>query len=209
MRLLAALLLIAAPALAEGERAGEFDYYILSLGWSPGWCAREGDARQALECRRGAGFGFILHGLWPQNDVGWPSWCAGGGAEPSRREIAAMTDIMGDADLARHEWRKHGVCTGLDAGAYFALARRAYEGIVLPDVLQHLDRDVALPARIVEEAFTEANPGLDPNAITVTCKGGMIAEVRICLTPDLVPRPCGIDAARDCRMTDALMPAVR
>lgn len=209
MRLLAALLLAAAPAFAEGEPAGDFDYYILSLSWSPGWCAREGDARQALECRSGAGYGFTLHGLWPQYDAGWPSWCAGGGIEPTRREVAAMTDIMGDAGLARHEWKKHGTCSGLDADDYFDLARSAYESILLPDVLQGLDRDVALPARIVEEAFIEANPGLDPNGVTITCKRGMIAEVRICLTKDLQPRPCGVDALRDCRMPDALMPAVR
>ena len=209
MRLLAALILAAAPAWAEGERAGDFDYYILSLGWSPGWCEREGDARQALECRSGAGYGFTLHGLWPQYDFGWPSWCYASGRDPSRSEVAMMTDLMGSAGLVRHEWRKHGSCSGLDADDYFDLSRRAYESLVLPDLLQHLDRDIRLPASVVEDAFVEVNPGLDRNAITITCKGGMIEEARICMTRDLKPRPCGQDAQRDCRMPDALMPAVR
>lgn len=209
MRLLAALILAAAPAWAEGERAGDFDYYILSLSWSPGWCEREGDERQALECRAGADRGFTLHGLWPQYDFGWPSWCYGAGRDPDRAEIALMTDIMGSAGLVRHEWRKHGSCSGMDAGAYFDLSRRAYESIVLPEVLEDLDRDVKLPASVVEDAFVEANPELARNAITITCKGGMIEEARICLSRDLTPRPCGLDAQRDCRMPDALMPAVR
>lgn len=209
MRLLAALLLAATPVLAEGERAGDFDYYILSLSWSPGWCAREGDERQALECRIGADHGFTLHGLWPQYEFGWPSRCAGGGDGPDRRGIALMTDIMGSAGLARHEWEKHGTCSGLDAADYFDLSRRAFDSITRPDVLEALDRDVRLPASVVEDAFIEANPGLNRNAITITCKGGMIEEARICLTRDLEPRPCGLDAARDCRMRDALMPAVR
>lgn len=207
--LLAALILVPPPAGAEGERAGDFDYYILSLSWSPGWCAREGDERQALECRTGADRGFTLHGLWPQYDFGWPSWCHSGGRDPGRADAALMTDIMGSLGLVRHEWRKHGTCSGLDADAYFELSRRAYESIALPGVLEDLDRDVTLPASVVEDAFIEANPDLDRNAITITCKQGMIEEARICLTRDLEPRPCGLDAQRDCRMRDALMPAVR
>ena len=26
------------PAAAKGEIAGEFDYYVLALSWSPNWC---------------------------------------------------------------------------------------------------------------------------------------------------------------------------
>ncbi|MCV2867627.1 ribonuclease T2 [Defluviimonas sp. WL0002] len=209
MRLIAALLLAATPAWSEGERAGDFDYYILSLTWSPGWCEREGDLRRAPECRSGADRGFTLHGLWPQYDFGWPSWCHGGGRDPSWTDVELIAGLMGSADLARHEWRKHGTCSGLDADAYFDLSRRAYDGVNLPDALQSLDRDVTLPASVVEDAFVEANPDLDRNAITITCKQGMIAEARICLTRDLEPRPCGLDAQRDCRMPNALMPAVR
>jgi len=40
------LALSSATALrADGEKAGVFDYYVLSLSWSPTWCAIEGDQR--------------------------------------------------------------------------------------------------------------------------------------------------------------------
>lgn len=209
MRLALALCLAASPALAEGERAGDFDYYVMSLSWSPTWCALEGDARGDDQCDARHDYTFILHGLWPQYEAGWPSYCRTAEREATRAETAAMADIMGSAGLAWYEWKKHGRCSGLSASQYFEVSREAYESITVPKVFGGLDRDVKLPARVVEEAFLEANPGLAPNMITITCKEGMIQEARICLTRDLEPRPCGIDVARDCRMPDALMPAVR
>ncbi|WP_343080825.1 ribonuclease T2 [Ostreiculturibacter nitratireducens] len=209
MRLALALCLAASPALAEGERAGDFDYYVMSLSWSPTWCALEGDARGDDQCDARHDYTFTLHGLWPQYEAGWPSYCRTAEREATRAETAAMADIMGSAGLAWYEWKKHGRCSGLSASQYFEVSREAYESITVPKVFGGLDRDVKLPARVVEEAFLEANPKLAPNMITITCKEGMIQEARICLTRDLEPRPCGIDVARDCRMPDALMPAVR
>ena len=197
------------PALADGETAGAFDYYVLSLSWSSSWCSLEGDARGDDQCDPRHDYSFTLHGLWPQFDSGYPSYCRTGERDPSRAETALMQDITGSAGLAWYEWKKHGRCAGLAAADYFALARRAYASVVIPPVLARLNRDVKLPASVVEQAFTEANPGLDPNAITITCDQGYIQEARICLTKDLEFRACGTDAARDCRMQDAVMEAVR
>lgn len=208
--LLAGLMAIAGSRLiAEGERAGDFDYYVLSLSWSSGWCEREGDAKSEDQCDPRHDYSFTLHGLWPQNEIGWPSYCRTTERDPSRSQTAAMTDITGSAGLAWYEWKKHGRCAGLSAEDYFATAREAYESITIPPVLARLNKDVRLPASVVEEAFLEVNPDLNANDITITCEGGMIQEVRVCLTSDLEPRACGQDAARDCRMKDALMPAVR
>ncbi|MCB2125284.1 MAG: ribonuclease T2 [Rhodobacteraceae bacterium] len=209
MRALALLLLSALPASAEGERAGVFDYYVLSLSWSPTFCALDGDARGEDQCDPRHDFGFTLHGLWPQYEFGWPSYCRTGARDATRAETRAMADIMGSAGLAWYEWKKHGRCSGLSAADYFETSRQAYEGIVIPDVFRALRQDVTLPASVVEEAFVEANPGLDAAMITITCDAGRIEEARICLTKELAPRPCGLDAARDCRMRDALMEAVR
>ncbi|PKP74931.1 MAG: ribonuclease T [Alphaproteobacteria bacterium HGW-Alphaproteobacteria-6] len=209
MRWLALVLLSVSPALAGGERAGNFDYYILALSWSPTFCALEGDARGADQCDPRHDSSFTLHGLWPQYEFGWPSDCRTGERDPSRAETAAMADVMGSGGLAWHEWKKHGRCSGLSARDYFALSRRALAAVTIPPALAGLDRDVRLPASVVEEAFVEANPGLGRNMITITCKAGRIEEARLCLTRDLKPRACGPDAARDCRMPDALMEAVR
>jgi ribonuclease T2 len=207
----AVLLMMLLPVVsrADGEAAGDFDYYVMALSWSANWCAREGDGRNDPQCDDGRGLTFTLHGLWPQYEEGWPSYCRTGARDPSRGETAAMADIMGGAGLAFYEWKKHGRCSGLSAADYFAASRRAYGALVIPPVFADLDRDVALPASVVEEAFLEANPGLARDQITITCKDGMIEEARICLTRDLEPRRCGADVIRDCRMTDAVMEAVR
>ena len=209
MRLLLALVLAAAPAFAEGERAGEFDHYVLSLSWSPTWCALEGDARGSEQCNDRHDHGWILHGLWPQHDRGWPSFCLTVERDPSRAETAAMADIMGTAGLAWHQWKKHGRCAGLPPDEYFALARRAYEEVNRPEVLRRLDQAVRLPVSVVEEAFLEANADWAPEMVTITCKAARIQEARICLTKDLVPRKCGPDVVRDCTLRDALLDPVR
>ena len=207
--LLLALLPAASPAAADGERAGAFDYYVLALSWTPTWCALEGDARGSEQCDPGRGFGFTLHGLWPQYEDGWPAYCPTARRAPSRGDTAAEAGLYGSAGLAWHQWRKHGTCTGLASGDYYALAREAYGRVTRPEVLRALDRAVTLPASVVEDAFLEANPDLGADGVTVTCRDGRIREVRVCLTRALEPRACAPDVARDCRLDDALLAPIR
>ncbi|MEN0066862.1 MAG: ribonuclease T2 [Myxococcota bacterium] len=200
---------------AEGERAGDFDYYVLALSWSPSFCALEGAARGNPQCDRS--LGWVMHGLWPQYDMassseavgqrngGWPSYCPTVHRNPSRADTAAMADIMGSGGSAWHQWNKHGRCTGLSSDDYYALSRLAFDRVNRPEVLRRLDRSVTLPAAVIEEAFLEANSGWTSDMLTITCKGGRIAEARLCLTRDLTPRPCAADVRRDCRATDALL----
>lgn len=208
-RLLACLLLAPCLASAEGDRAGVFDYYVMALSWSPNWCAREGDARGSDQCHPRHDHGWILHGLWPQYDRGWPAHCPTSEPAPTRAMTRGMADIMGTAGLASQQWTKHGTCSGLSAAAYFDLSRKAYGTITRPDVFRRLEDPVRLPAKVVEEAFLEANPQLAPDMITITCRDGHIQEARICLSKALAPVPCGRDVVRDCQATDALFIPVR
>lgn len=196
-------------ASAKGERSGEFDYYVLSLSWSPSWCAIEGDARNSPQCDAREDFGWTLHGLWPQFHRGWPSFCPTVERQPRRSLTNDMADIMGTSGLAWYQWKKHGRCSGLSAPAYFALARRAYAAVNRPAVFRKLTDPIKLPASVVEAAFLKANPGLEPDMITITCRAGRIQEARICLSRDLRPVPCGRDVIRDCSLTDALFDPVR
>ncbi len=208
-RLILAMICVAGLAQAEGEQAGTFDYYVLALSWTPTWCALEGDDRDSPQCEGGRGYGFTLHGLWPQYETGWPSFCPTTFRAPSRGMTGEMTDIMGSAGLAWHQWRKHGVCTGLEALDYYALSRLAYDSVARPDLLRRLDEEVRLPAAVIEEAFLEVNPQLEPDMLTVTCRANRIQEVRICLTRGLEPRICGSDVIRDCTSPDALFSPMR
>ena len=206
---LAAFCLSFATAHAEGERAGDFDYYVMALSWSPNWCALEGDSRRDPQCDRGTGTTFVLHGLWPQYEDGWPSYCRTAERDPSRAETAAMADVFGGAGAAFYQWKKHGRCAGLSSRDYYALARKAFRSIKISPVFPKINRDLKVPANVIEGAFLEANPGLLRDQVTVTCKSGMIQEVRICLTKDLEPRRCGADTIRDCTLKDAGLEAVR
>ncbi len=193
-----AALVFATPAWADGEAAGDFDYYVMALSWTPSWCALDGDARQSPQCERDQGFGFTLHGLWPQYEQGWPAYCRTSARDPSRGQTDAMADIMGSGGLAWHEWKKHGRCSGLSAEAYFSAARAAYNAINRPEILRQLTNEISLPPRVIETAFLEVNENYTADGITVTCKAGLIQEVRICLSKDFQPRTCGMDVVRDC-----------
>ncbi len=194
--ILIALLAIGPCAEANGPAARGFDYYVLALTWMPGWCVREGDARGDARCAEGAGAGWALHGLWPQHEEGWPEFCTTPERDPSRRQTAAMADIIGSGGLAWHQWRKHGRCSGLGAEAYFDLSRAAYARFALPEIGAETGR---LPVTALAQAVRAANPELGEDDFIATCPGGRLVELRLCLTPDLQPRRCGDDLlARAC-----------
>lgn len=208
MRFLLALAVMTGLAHADGEKAGVFDYYVLALSWSPNFCALEGRAKGNPQCDPGNEAGWVLHGLWPQFHQGWPSYCRTAERDPTRSMTADMVDIMGSSGSAWHQWKKHGRCSGLSASAFFALSRKAYGSVTRPAVFRKLDRDITLPAKLIESAWLKENPNLEPDMLTVTCKKNHIQEVRICLSKDLDPVPCGRDVARDCTLDSAVFEAM-
>lgn len=199
-------IMAATSVFADGEPAGDFDYYVLAMSWSPTWCALEGDARQSPQCDRK--LGWVLHGLWPQYERGWPSYCNTTERDPSRSQTAAMEDIMGTAGAAWYQWKKHGRCAGMPAQEYLDTARKAYDNVTRPAAFRSLDKDILLPASVIEQAFISANAGLHPDGVTVTCKDERIQEVRICLSKDLEPRTCGQDTIRDCTLNKARLDTI-
>ncbi|MFY0647700.1 ribonuclease T2 family protein [Sulfitobacter geojensis] len=207
--LMAALIATAPVAEAGNDKAGVFDYYVLSLSWSPNWCLAEGDSRQSEQCETGSGHGWIMHGLWPQFHRGYPSFCQTAERPPSRGMTAKMADVMGTAGLAWHQWKKHGTCTGLTAAAYYQLSREAYGRVVRPAIFRKLERKVMLPASVVEDAFLESNPDMSADGITITCRNKQIQEARICFSKSLAPVPCGQDVVRDCTLKKALFAPLR
>ena len=190
---------ILCAAAAHADVAGQFDYYVLSLSWAPTWCGGAGDRDDTDQCAPGRRIGFMVHGLWPQNERGWPAECATGQPDPTRGDSREMADIMGSGGLAWYQWKKHGRCSGLSGRDYYRLTRAAAGAVSVPPLFAMLPRDITLPATVVEDAFMQANPALTRDGITVTCDGDAIDEVRVCLTRDLQPRDCAADARRDCR----------
>ena len=197
------------PATAA-DRAGEFDFYVLSLSWSPSYCEAEGKDANRLQCASGRPFAFVVHGLWPQYERGWPRRCPTRERTwLSRGEVSPLLDIMPSPDLIFHEWREHGTCSGLSPEAYFTLLRRARERVRVPPAFARIDKYVMVSPKAVEAAFLKANPGLDPDEIAVTCDRRHLREVRFCLTRDLAFRTCPEVDRNACRADRVVMPPIR
>ena len=191
----------------SGEgRPGRFDYYVVSLSWSPSYCAVHPD--EAQQC--GKGYGFVLHGLWPQyRNGGWPQNCSTS-REPDEATVTQMLPIMPSRHLIEHEWQTHGSCSGLDPAAYFAQADRAFASVAIPPQLKAPRQAPSLSADEIERAFAAANPGLDDSMLSVVCReGAQLSEVRVCLDKDtLAPRACGGRVRNTCRYGKLRIPAI-
>ncbi len=200
----AALAALTSASLGAG-RPGDFDFYVLSLSWSPSYCetARRPDPEQCAAGDKG----FVVHGLWPQYERGYPDYCARTARLP-RSIVASVADLM-PASLAQYQWEKHGTCAGLRPERYFDLVRRARERVAIPDAFAPLDDPLRTSPQAVEQAFLAANPGMSERGIAVTCSRSGTIEVRICLTQRLDFRRCTEVDAGACRERTIELPAMR
>lgn len=201
--LAAGLIAISGAALGQ-DRPGEFDFYVLSLSWSPSYC-ETADRPDPAQCDVG-GKGFVVHGLWPQYERGYPEYCADTPRLP-RSILAAVADLM-PPGLAEYEWKKHGVCVGVRPERYFDLVRRAYTAVDIPDEYEPLEDDLATSPIDIEQDFIAANPGLSERGIAVSCNRDGAVEVRICLTKRLEFRRCTEVDASACRARTVTLPEV-
>ena len=202
-RLLGLLFWLGLPLLARADVPGRFDYYVLALSWSPQYCAGQ-SSRSDPQCARP--YGFVVHGLWPQHERGWPENC-GKGEWLSESLIARMLAIMPSRKLVLHEWRKHGVCSGLGAEAYFAATEKAYRSIRIPARYQAPRDWLRLAPKEIEADFRAANPPLRPEGLALECSGNYFRELRICLDKSLAPRACGADLRDRCGSQTTLRPS--
>lgn len=194
------LLLLSLAGLARQARAdeaGDFDYYILTLSWSPTYCADEAQRnRDQLQCFSERAYGFVIHGLWPQYERGYPERCRSRFRDPSDNLVEQMLKFSPSKSLIRHEWDKHGSCAGLTPLDYFRLAVRSFKALKRPDQLADLDRPLLMTVSQIERAFHDANPDLPEDSLFVTCKRQKLSEVRLCLDKDGKPRQCSPSAIR-------------
>jgi ribonuclease T2 len=194
---------------ASDDTPGEFAYYLLSLSWSPAYCL---SSPGAAECNGPRRFGFIVHGLWPQYERGWPEYCDVRGAVPD--EVAqGISDLMPARGLVYHEWSAHGTCSGLKPAEFFALVRRAASSVAIPREFENPTRAMEEPPAAIAAAFQHANPRFPALSIVVTCTGQSappLREVHVCLDRELAPRACSADALRGaCRAAQVIIPPIR
>jgi ribonuclease T2 len=181
-------LLLIVTGLARGQnpgKPGKYDYYLLTLSWSPEFCSIQGTSPQCA-----AHPGFIVHGLWPQNfDGTYPASCDLSRPGPVHPE--ENMDITPDASLLQHEWGKHGTCTTLTPEAFFSLERRAFHSVVIPLFFAKLDHEVEVKTGMIGRMFSEENPGFPAGSIVVSCGESRLSAIEVCLSKDgLKPIAC-------------------
>ena len=201
---------VAVPAQdARQNQPGEFDFYVLSLSWSPSFCDAVADrGKQQAQCGERP-YSFVVHGFWPQYEKGFPEYCQVPAPRLDRNIVSSMLDLMPSPRLIFHEWDRHGVCSGLPAGAYFETIRKARAIVKIPPEFLDIKSELTVTPGSVEEAFVKANPGLTPAAMAVGCDNKRLREIRICMSRDLAFRECAEVERRSCRRDKLVMPPVR
>jgi ribonuclease T2 len=185
--------LLASPLPLGGARAqsadlgpqppGQFDFYVLSLTWVPGFCATHRDPE---EC--GRDLGFALHGLWPESVDGYPSDCSSDAMPDDVR--SANVGLFPSSHMIDHEWSKHGTCSGLGAAGFFDTTRTMLGSVTIPPDYHHGARIGSGDAGTVKAAFVAANPNLTADSLVLSCSRSRVSEIHICLAKDGNGRAC-------------------
>jgi ribonuclease T2 len=190
----------------------EFDFYVLSLSWSPSFCeaaSQRGDGGRSQTQCAGRPYSFVVHGLWPQYERGFPEYCQRPSPRLAKNVMTSMLDLMPAPGLIFSEWDKHGTCSGLSGRAYFETIRKARAAVKIPEEYLQLSEPKTVAPAEIEDAFIKANPGLSDSAMSVICDSKRLSEVRICMSKDLQFRACEETDRRACRRDQVLMPPIR
>lgn len=182
--LLCAALHCASHAYAQNKGTpGKFDFYLLDMPWGSEFCSIKDVSPQCRPQR-----GFVLHGLWPQNDDGtWPVFCS---EESGPADLRPQLDITPDPQLLQHEWDKHGTCSAVGPQRFFMMEREAFRSIAVPQQFQHVQHELRMTPEQVLNLFYKSNPRLPEDSMVVSCKDGRLTAVEACFSKELKPVRC-------------------
>lgn len=199
----------------EQHTAGKFDYFQLVMSWSPTHCADNSRGPNDTQCgiRRARPYSFVLHGLWPQYDRGYPEFCR-------TRErpfvpnpvIDSMMDVMPSRGLIIHQYKKHGTCSGLGPSDFFRVSRALFKRVKVPARYDNPAQPLFVTPDDLVDDFIKANPKLKPDMIRVVCSRGnqnRLKEIRICLSRKGDYRACSGRTGHICRRKKMFIPPVR
>ena len=162
---------------------GDFDFYLLNLSWSPEYCVTHASSP---ECT--SHLGFVVHGLWPQNDDGtFPEDCSNA---PGPTNPQGDTDLQPTVSLVEHEWTTHGTCSGLGADAYFSLIRAAFQSVKIPADLQNPTTAQSRTPSAILSDFASANPSFPAASFALSCGNNQLTAIEVCIEKDLTPEAC-------------------
>lgn len=182
---------------ASSSGSSGSDYYLLALSWAPQFCATHAGNASSSECDPGRHFGFVVHGLWPQNDDGSYSQNCAPARPVAEQTVRRMLTIMPARGLIQHEWAEHGTCSGLSPQEYFAAIEKAFSSVQIPADYRAPAQTTSVSPSEIEQKFADANHAL-AGAFRVSCSRSELVELKVCLTKDLRYRECGPNV-RECR----------
>lgn len=201
-----------ATAAPAAKPAANFDFYVLNLSWSPDYCASNG-AGDVQQCSSGKKYGFVLHGLWPQYNQGYPSNCSNQKLPADLK--AEFPTLYPSEKLYDHEWEKHGTCSGLGPAQYLALSKSLKDSVVIPKSYQVVPQPMRVTVDELKGEFVEANPGLEAGGLAIYCSGSgrFLKELYVCFSLEGQPAECSSEihrkAARSCQQADFLVRNIR
>lgn len=214
VRNIALLVLMSMAASSHARRPadepGDFDYYAVALSWSPSYCATRHDPDQ---CATGRRLGFVLHGLWPQYERGYPESCSTEKLPP--QVLDRYSPLFPSERLAAHEWKKHGTCSGLDPAAYFTLSGKLRNQVAIPRAFQQPAAPVRVSYSEFVQAFKSANPKLQQYSVLPFCAAGgrYLREVHVCYDKRGASRSCSAGQVKrsysSCRQETFVLQNVR
>jgi ribonuclease T2 len=186
---------------------------VLALSWSPSFCLTEASTGEALQCGGPRSYAFVLHGLWPQHERQSPAYCDTEESSVPTALFETVRRYMPSPRLVRHQWRKHGSCSGLSMRGYFELAAALFEKVRIPARYLAPTRPIETDATEIETDFAKTNRGLHPDMITLTCRRhrgrARLEDVRICFTPGGKFTPCGRREGQSCEGRNLVLPPLR
>jgi ribonuclease T2 len=220
-----ALFTLASPAVAQQitREPGRFDYYVLALSWQPAFCEFHSvtpECRSQNDSRYDATH-LALHGLWPsvQGDTRHDyeycgverdlrgkdqahAWCdlpAPGLTEQSNKRLTTLMPGL-QSCLERHEWVRHGVCSGLSVKDYFEKAMALVERIAKTKfstyITSNIGKRVTLGSLLNE--FDKDFGAGSSRGLALLCDSkhgaSMLTEVRLYLKKESLAAPLSRDS---------------
>lgn len=187
---------------------GDFDFFVLALSWSPDYCASNG-GDDPQQCSIGKKLDFVLHGLWPQYDNGYPIFCSTETLPDDLKD--EFSGLYPSEALFDHEWEKHGTCTGLTPEGYLLWSQELKESVMIPAAFNSPEEPFRTDAEGLKASFMQVNAEFNEDSFAVYCSGSgrFLKELFVCFAKDGSPTDCGSDlhnkASKSCGQADFLV----
>jgi ribonuclease T2 len=211
--LLVTSLVVSDSAIAQNRGTpGKFDFYVLTLSWSPDYCAKNGQ-RDQQQCNSGKKLGFVLHGLWPQYQKGYPASCSTEKLTPAVKQ--KFPGLYPSDKLYNHEWQKHGTCAGTTPQGYLALSKNLKDSVAIPPAYNRPPKPFRTTIQGLKSTFISANSELTANGIAPLCSdsGRFLKEVFFCYAKDGKAGTCSEEilkrSRKSCGQADFLVRNVK